>query len=103
MPAVAPINVDIVSSRITGILANVAVLDTRLMRKGVRMIAGIYVGHSGTVNNANADIARIASGLTVPPQHPGFQQTKVVTADTGASVTIRITLIHSFVCIACLC
>ena len=56
------------------------------------IIAGMYVGQSGTVNKPKKAMTTILSGLIEPPHRSGCPHTSVVAATTGAIVNIAATL-----------
>lgn len=88
IPQMAPITTDMPPMIASGMVLKICNLAMRLIANGVSTTEGIYVGHSGMVMTPKNAMPRMATGLTEPPHRSGFQQTKVVTAATGATIVM---------------
>jgi hypothetical protein len=87
-PATAPVTRKMIRMTARGNVLKTFHAAILPMANGVTAIAGIYVGQSGVVITPKNAITRIASGLSDPPHRSGSQETNVVTATTGATVSI---------------
>ena len=89
-PTIAPITKDIPTSRDNGIVLNFLLRAMTFISIGVIINDGMYVGHSGVVNNPNNTIPTILNGLTKMPHSDGSRHTAVKHTTSGARVNIKI-------------